>query len=122
MDNNRQSAVTIDMCMHTSTNEGKGAAEETGRATQGKLSDERDRMIYAEDTYTTVNAWGNARPVIGDMNTIRAHNKTILIENTGALNIAELEIVGSLDNGVTYDVPLFYGTLAKSTLIIVTED
>ena len=79
-------------------------------------------MIYAEDTYTTVNAWGNARPVIGDMNTIRAHNKTILIENTGALNIAELEIVGSLDNGVTYDVPLFYGTLAKSTLIIVTED
>ncbi|TAK59554.1 hypothetical protein [Methylobacter sp.] len=59
----------------------------------GKILTASADVIYELDTYTTVNAYGNARPIKGDFPCSRFKTKQFYLENVGS-NAAQITVVG----------------------------
>jgi hypothetical protein len=88
---------------------------EVGRVTSSDV-------VFTSESYLTTGTDASARPINGDFNVRRYKTKTISIRNTGA-NSARITILGSIDDGVGFDVVISSNTLLSSgNVMIVSEE
>jgi hypothetical protein len=79
-----------------------------------------DILYVSENFATTSNVLANARPIAGDMNVRNYKTKTIFVRNTSANN-GSYSIVASIDNGVTFDVPIITNININAGVTAVTN-
>lgn len=77
--------------------------------------------LYVSETFSlTSNVFANARPVNGDMNVRHYKTKKIYIKNTSAFQ-GRYTIIGSVDNGTTFDVTIAADTAINTGVTSITD-
>lgn len=78
-------------------------------------------FVFTTESYVTTDTLATTRPINGDLNTRHYLTKQVVLLNTGTKN-AEVDVSGSVDNGVAFDVVLVSSaTINSGNKLIVTD-
>lgn len=103
----------------TSTDNNVDVVDRTARELGRVLAS--DLTIASETFSTTSNVYGNARPVQGDIDVRHFKTKKIFVKNTSASNNGRIQIFGSVDGGVTFDVTVVADTALANGNTSITD-